>query len=422
MQPERGSQIRTVTARGIVDPATATPRRRARVRRDQGAPLRRQHAREDGPAMRENRSAPLSNRRRSKQGRAASSRGPARKDKADLAQAKAAFEHDEAQAKRRTHARKSLLSRKSFERVQTQTTRDEARVAELQASLRTAETNLGDTDIVSPLDGTVVSRNVELGQMVAADSETRPLFVIAADLIAHIGATISAKDSGEVKPGDKATFMIEAFQLSVHWHGRMKRGRRRKQMRTPRRTDVVISAPNTDFLLKPGYGGNDQDRERMTRSLACHFARSRRGISLSKTISTPRSTPMSSISNRWGVAESSNWRFPRMPKVSKGNLLLQRSRALSAAVEQAEADLGVTLGALDTRRPAIATEKSNATIAAEQIKRAQTNLELATRTTDWLGRLRRRPMCRPSNSIKRKRRNVMPRSVFRRRGSRKRRC
>jgi multidrug efflux system membrane fusion protein len=55
-----------------------------------------------------------------------------------------------------------------------------------------------------------------------------------------------------------------------------------------------------------------------------------------------------------------------------------------AAVEQAEADLGVTLGALDTRRPAIAAEKSNATIAAEQIKRAQTNLELATRTTDWL--------------------------------------
>ncbi|MGO9723295.1 MAG: hypothetical protein ACLPOA_22580 [Methylocella sp.] len=46
--------------------------------------------------------------------------------------------------------------------------------------------------------------------------------------------------------------------------------------------------------------------------------------------------------------------------------------------------MGVTLNALDTRRPAIATEKSNATIAAEQIKRAQANLGRATRTTDWL--------------------------------------
>jgi multidrug resistance efflux pump len=144
---------------------------------------------------------------------------------------KAAFEHDEAQAKRRTHARKSLLSRKSFERAQTQTTRDEARVTELQASLRTAETNLSNTDIVSPLEGTVVSRNVELGQTVAVASETRPLFVIAADLvIAHIGATISANDSGKVKPGDKATFTVEAF---------------------PNR-QFSGTVTNTDLLLKPG--------------------------------------------------------------------------------------------------------------------------------------------------------------------------
>jgi RND family efflux transporter MFP subunit len=175
------------------------------------------------------------------------------KDNADLAQAKAAFEHDEAQAKRRTHARKSLLSRKSFERVQTQTTRDAARVAELQTSLRTAETNLGDTDIVSPLDGTVVSRNVELGQTVAAASETRPLFVIAADLaIAHIGATISAKGSGEIKPGDKATFTVEAFPKR-QFTGTVMQIRPSPQTDEHAATyDVVISAPNTDLLLKPG--------------------------------------------------------------------------------------------------------------------------------------------------------------------------
>jgi multidrug efflux system membrane fusion protein len=72
-------------------------------------------------------------------------------------------------------------------------------------------------------------------------------------------------------------------------------------------------------------------------------------------------------------------------KVSKGDLLFRIDPApYRFTVEQAEADLEVAVGALDTRRRAIATEKSNATIAAEQIKRAQTNLELATRTADRL--------------------------------------
>ena len=72
-------------------------------------------------------------------------------------------------------------------------------------------------------------------------------------------------------------------------------------------------------------------------------------------------------------------------KVSKGDLLFRIDpEPYRLAVEQAEADLGVALGALDTRRRAIVTEKSNATIAREQIKRAQANLELATRTAERL--------------------------------------
>ena len=77
-------------------------------------------------------------------------------------------------AKRPAISRKVIdKSRKAFERAQTQTKQDEARVAELQAALHAAETNLGYTDIVSPIDGTVVSRNVEMGQTVAADSKRR---------------------------------------------------------------------------------------------------------------------------------------------------------------------------------------------------------------------------------------------------------
>ena len=72
-------------------------------------------------------------------------------------------------------------------------------------------------------------------------------------------------------------------------------------------------------------------------------------------------------------------------KVSKGDLLFRIDpEPYRLAVKQAEAELAVAAGTLDTRRRTIATDKSNATIASEQIKRAQTNLELATRTVERL--------------------------------------
>jgi multidrug efflux system membrane fusion protein len=72
-------------------------------------------------------------------------------------------------------------------------------------------------------------------------------------------------------------------------------------------------------------------------------------------------------------------------KVSRGDLLFRIDpEPYRLAVKQAEAELGAAAGALDTRRRTIATDKSNATIASGQIKRAQTNLELATRTVERL--------------------------------------
>ncbi|HMK91307.1 MAG TPA: multidrug transporter subunit MdtN [Methylocystis sp.] len=72
-------------------------------------------------------------------------------------------------------------------------------------------------------------------------------------------------------------------------------------------------------------------------------------------------------------------------KVSKGDLLFRLDpEPYRLAAEQAEANLDVAIGALDTRRRTIATEKSSATITAEQVKRAQTNFQLASRTTERL--------------------------------------
>ncbi len=176
------------------------------------------------------------------------------KDKADLAQAKAASERHSGAAKRGARSRKEIdRLRKSFERAQAQTNRDEAKAAQLQEALHAAETSLGHTNIVSPVDGTVLSRNVELGQTVAANLETPPLFVIAAGLSPiHIDAKISAKDGDEIKIGNRAMFTVEAFSHRT-FSGTVTQIRpSQKDDEHAATTDVVITAPNTELLLKPG--------------------------------------------------------------------------------------------------------------------------------------------------------------------------
>ncbi len=248
MQLERGPEVRTVTARGVVGPAATAPVG-ARV----SGVVQALHCNANMQVKAGQLCAKIDPQPYQiivDQSRAGLQTAEARleKDKANLALTEAALEHQEELAKRRAVSRKAFdKSRKSFENAQTHTNRNEAKVAELQATLHAAQTNVGYTDIVSPLDGTVLSRNVELGQAVAANSKTPPLFVVAASLsLIHIDATISAKNSGEVKPGDEATFTVEAFPnrifsgtvTQIHEHAAT--------------TDVIISAPNPDLLLKPG--------------------------------------------------------------------------------------------------------------------------------------------------------------------------
>jgi biotin carboxyl carrier protein len=101
------------------------------------------------------------------------------KDKAGLAKAKTAFERFEALAKRRAVSQKAIdKSRKAYDQAEARAKLDEETVAELQAALHAAETNLDYTNVVAPVDGTVVSRNVEIGQTVTATSDAPPLFLI----------------------------------------------------------------------------------------------------------------------------------------------------------------------------------------------------------------------------------------------------
>jgi HlyD family secretion protein len=170
-------------------------------------------------------------------------------DKVNLAQAQAAFERNQIRAKRRAFNK----SRKAYERRQTQMKRTEATVAQLQATLHAAEINLGYTDIVSPINGTVISRNVEMGRTVAAGLDTPPLFLVAADLtLTYFDAILSEKDIGELKLGDKASISVASFP-NHPFTGEVTQIRPSQQkIQNVATYDVVISAPNPDLLLKPG--------------------------------------------------------------------------------------------------------------------------------------------------------------------------
>jgi H+-transporting ATPase len=176
-----------------------------------------------------------------------------KKDKDAFTHAKAIFERNKIRAKRRAISGAILeKSRNAYEEARARATLDEATVAQRQAALYAAEINLGYTDIVSPVDGTVVSRKVEVGQTVAAGSKTQ-LFLIAADLtLLHVDTNVSEKDIGEVKRGDMATFTVESFPNHPFTGEATQISQLPRTIGHTMTYGVVISASNPDLLLEPG--------------------------------------------------------------------------------------------------------------------------------------------------------------------------
>jgi len=130
---------------------------------------------------------------------------------------------------------------------------DEATIQQHQAALDAAQVNLDYASIVSPVDGTVVSRNVTMGQTVAASFQTPTLFLIATDLTKmEVDANVSESDIGGIKPGDKATFTVDAYQKRT-FDGKVTQVRQSPQtVQNVVTYDVVIGVDNTDLALMPG--------------------------------------------------------------------------------------------------------------------------------------------------------------------------
>jgi HlyD family secretion protein len=130
---------------------------------------------------------------------------------------------------------------------------DQATVKIDEALVENAMLNLGYTDIVSPVDGTVVSRNVTQGQTVAASFQTPTLFLIASDLKKmQVDTNVSESDIGGIKEGDECSFTVDAFPKRT-FAGKVVQVRRSPQtVQNVVTYDVVIGVDNSDLTLNPG--------------------------------------------------------------------------------------------------------------------------------------------------------------------------
>lgn len=130
---------------------------------------------------------------------------------------------------------------------------DVAQIAQKTAALKAAQINLDYTNIVSPVDGTVVSRNVTAGQTVAASFQTPTLFLIATDLTKmQIDTNVSESDIAGAVEGANASFTVDAFPKRT-FQGRVAQVRQAPvSVQNVITYDAVITFDNPDLLLKPG--------------------------------------------------------------------------------------------------------------------------------------------------------------------------
>ena len=146
-----------------------------------------------------------------------------------------------------------FISRAEMEQSQTQYEQAQQSVKRAQSTYDRAVTNLGYATIVSPVDGTVISRKVDVGQTVAASFQTPDLFEIAEDLTKmQIETAVSEADIGVIKDGQAVTFTVDAYPTETF------DGVVRQIRLSPTTTSnvvvytVVIDVDNTDLRLMPG--------------------------------------------------------------------------------------------------------------------------------------------------------------------------
>jgi HlyD family secretion protein len=181
-----------------------------------------------------------------------------KKDQASLSYARITYQRDQSLAKENVVTEDALDSaRSTADQAMAQVELDRANIRQQEASLHAAQVNLGFTDIISPVDGTVVSRNVDVGQTVAASFQTPTLFLIAQDLTRmQVDASVSESDVGPVRVGQSAEFTVDAFPHHPFPATVTQVRQAPVTVQNVVTYDVVLGVSNPELLLKPGMTAN----------------------------------------------------------------------------------------------------------------------------------------------------------------------
>ena len=177
-----------------------------------------------------------------------------RKDEASLDYARGNYRRLASLVPQRYASENAADSAKAtYRQLEAQTALDRAVIRQDEAKLAAAQANLGYTDIVSPVNGIVVSRNVTIGQTVAASFQTPTLFLIATDLTRmQVDTNVSEGDIADIRKGEAARFTVLAFPGET-FDGTVTQVRQSPQtVQNVVTYDVVIEVDNRDLKLKPG--------------------------------------------------------------------------------------------------------------------------------------------------------------------------
>ncbi len=192
--------------------------------------------------------------------------------RANYAQAKATLMKDEVQARFNERQSKrqgalvkdKLIAPADFDTAESaagtalaQVEADKANVQQARAILHQAEVNLALTNIVSPTDGVVISRNVDVGQTVAASLSAPIIFVIAEDLRKmQVDTSVAEADVGKLTAGMDASFMVDAYP-GEKFKGKVRQIRNAAQtVQNVVTYDAVIDVDNSELKLRPGMTAN----------------------------------------------------------------------------------------------------------------------------------------------------------------------
>jgi HlyD family secretion protein len=178
-------------------------------------------------------------------------------DTAEVTFHTAAADQDAFAAEQRAAENNGKVAQADLKVAATQSTANQAQVKQFEAALRSAQIDLAYTYIKAPVDGVVVSRNVDVGQTVAASLSAPTLFQIAQDLTKmQVDTNVSEADVGRVRVGQSATFTVDAYP------GRAFTGAVTSIRKAPINVqnvityDAVVGVSNPDLKLFPGMTAN----------------------------------------------------------------------------------------------------------------------------------------------------------------------